>query len=318
MSFLGRFRSSKNKHDSGLSSNSSSGPSQLKRALSSLKSHNNTATATNNPFATPTYMNRSPPTRRPAATSTFSDPPPAYTPTSAYSPPVISTNDDQYAFLSSFDTVFVIDDSGSMAGRSWRETAAALSAIAPVCTAHDADGIDIYFLNAPDNSEYLNVKSATDVSRIFESVRPYGGTKTGEKLRTILQPYLRQIEQRGADNVKPLNIIVITDGVPSDDPESEIKMAMRKLEKADAPMWQLGIQFFQVGNEYGAAEALRYLDEEVKIAGCDRDIVDTTPWKADSGGLSGEGILKCVLGAVNKRLDRKRNSSEGLRPNRRE
>ncbi|KAK0740058.1 hypothetical protein B0T18DRAFT_392955 [Schizothecium vesticola] len=33
----------------------------------------------------------------------------------------LSTPDDPYAFLSTFDTVFVIDDSGSMAGHSWRE-----------------------------------------------------------------------------------------------------------------------------------------------------------------------------------------------------
>ena len=261
-------------------------------------------------------MNPSPPTRRPAANNSLVDPPPAYDPP-AYTPPVASTQDDQYAFLSSFDTVFLIDDSGSMAGRSWRETAGAISAITPICTAHDADGIDIYFLNARDSSEYKNIKSSADVFRIFESVRPYGGTKTGERLCNILTPYLRRIDQEGVENVKPLNIIVITDGVPSDDPETEIKRAMRKLEKVDAPMWQVGIQFFQVGNEFGAKEALEYLDDQVKIPGCDRDIVDTVPWNANSGGLSGEGILKCVLGAVNKRLDRKRNSSEALRSNRR-
>ncbi|KAK3077221.1 hypothetical protein LTS18_010880, partial [Coniosporium uncinatum] len=50
-----------------------------------------------------------------------------------------AADDDPYAFLSTFDTLFLIDDSGSMAGRSWRETAAALEAITPICTAHDAD-----------------------------------------------------------------------------------------------------------------------------------------------------------------------------------
>jgi hypothetical protein len=36
--------------------------------------------------------------------------------------------DSPYEFLREFDTIFLIDDSGSMAGRSWRETAAAISA----------------------------------------------------------------------------------------------------------------------------------------------------------------------------------------------
>ena len=199
-----------------------------------------------------------------------------------------------------------------MAGRSWRETAAALAAITPICTAHDADGIDIHFLNTPDNVEYRNITRASDVSRIFESVRPYGGTPTGQRLLDILKPYLREIERKGVDDIKPLNLIVITDGVPSDDVESVIKMAMRKLERADAPSWQVGIQFFQVGNEFGAAEALKELDDSLPHDGCQRDIVDTVPWSADKGGLSAEGILKVVLGAVNKKLDRKRNSSEEL------
>ena len=321
MSFLKKLRPNKSKHEVAFPTEPGSGTSQLKRALSTLASRHNSAAYSNNsnprpgatnPFTTPTYINPSQPTRRPAANNGAYDPPPAYEPP-ANSRPVVSTQDDQYAFLSSFDTVFLIDDSGSMAGRSWRETAAAISAIAPICTSHDADGIDIHFLNAPDNSEYCHVASVEDVSRIFRSVTPYGQTFTGQRLRDILQPYLRSIEIQGADRVKPLNIIVITDGVPSDDPESEIISAAKKLERADAPAWQVGIQFFQVGNEYGAAAALKELDDGLEKQGCPRDIVDTVPWSATSGGLSADGILKVVLGAVNRRLDRKRNSSEEIR-----
>lgn len=204
-----------------------------------------------------------------------------------------------------------------MAGRSWSETAAALSAIAPTCTSHDADGIDIYFLNERDEDRFHNITKAADVARIFQSVRPKGGTPTGERLWSILKPRLRDIEIKGVDNVKPLNIIVITDGEPSDDVESTIRMAVRKLEKADAPAWQIGIQFFQVGNQAGAAAALRELDDNLEDSNCPRDIVDTVPWGSESGGLSADGILKVVLGAVNKKLDRKRNSSEELRSHRR-
>ena len=74
--------------------------------------------------------------------------PPAYTAISNASIPVTgnSQTDDPYAFLATFDTVFLIDDSGSMAGRSWRETRDALETIIPVCVQHDTDGIDINFL----------------------------------------------------------------------------------------------------------------------------------------------------------------------------
>lgn len=87
----------------------------------------------------------------------------------------------------------------------------------------------------------------------------------------------------------------------------------KKLDKLEAPPWQVGIQFFQVGEEKGAAEALEELDDGLKDAnGGIRDIVDTVPWKGAQGtGLNADGILKVVLGSVNKRLDRKRVSLDG-------
>jgi uncharacterized protein YegL len=263
-----------------------------------------------------------PPTRRPAKPATVANPfatpsansdaPPSY---SAPAPSIAPSTDNPYAFLSTFDTVFLIDDSGSMAGRSWRETSDALKSITPICTAHDKDGIDIFFLNARDSDSYQNITDSAAVSRIFETVKPGGGTPTGTKLNAILKAYLEKCEANKAnlDAVKPLNIIVITDGVPSDDPESVIVSVAKKLDKMDAAPWQVGIQFFQVGEERGAAEALEELDDGLKEAnGGIRDIVDTVPWKGSSStGLNADGILKVVLGSVNKRLDRKRVSLDG-------
>src|ERR1700739_2545117 len=57
--------------------------------------------------------------------------------------PQATQQEDTYAFLTQFDTVLLIDDSGSMAGRSWRETSQALSQLLPIIVARDADGIDI-------------------------------------------------------------------------------------------------------------------------------------------------------------------------------
>jgi uncharacterized protein YegL len=255
-------------------------------------------------------------------------------------------DNDPFAFLSSFDTVFLLDDSGSMAGRSWRETAAALRAIAPVCTAHDADGIDLYFLNhaAHDPARFRRLTSAAAVERAFAAVgAPRGGTPTGARLHALLQPYLARYEAAvaaagpgdaaaaAARAVKPLNIVVITDGVPTDDVEGVLLAAARRLDRLDAPAWQVGVQFFQVGNEPGAAAALQDLDDGLtgSVAGGVRDMVDTVPWTGNayrgrrihhhygdssSGGGGGDGsptltgdfILKVVLGAVNRRLDRKK------------
>lgn len=240
--------------------------------------------------------------------------PPAYTPgptaqsnTETPRSASISTDNDPYAFLKSFDTIFLIDDSGSMAGRSWRETAAALQTITPICTQRDADGIDIYFLNHPDSTIYKNIVTAGTVVEIFQTVRPSGATPTGQRLNKILRPYLQRYE-KAPETTKPINIIVITDGEPSDDVESPIIQAAKKLDKLDAPAWQVGIQFFQVGKEPGAREHLKQLDDGLKEFACDdelRDIVDTVPFTGeDDSELTGTGIMKVVLGSVNRRLDR--------------
>jgi uncharacterized protein YegL len=233
--------------------------------------------------------------------------PPAYTPGPAQSvhaansaPAIDPMDDDPYDFLRTFDTVFLIDDSGSMAGRSWKETGKALEMIAPICTQRDADGIDIYFLNHPDSSLYKNVTSASTIIEIFQTVRPSGGTPTGQRLNKILKSYIRRFERD--QSIKPMNVIVITDGVPSDDVESVIVSAALKLNATPAELWQVGIQFFQVGKEPGARDHLKQLDDDlpelVREAGdgTRRDMVDTVPFTGEGDTeLTGAGILKAVL-----------------------
>lgn len=300
-------------------------------------------------------QNPSPATRRPRAQS----PPPAYTanatpasgssslgaspcyePSQTGAHPALSvaqasTDDDPYAFLSSFDTVFLIDDSGSMTGRSWRETQQAMSTMLPTIFAHDEDGPDLYFMNHKSSdvgssqepwkagTGYRNITRShgsssqgeqLTVEEMFKMVRPQRATPTGQRLNLILRQYLKRyeeiIKQTGDETcLKPLSIIVITDGAPSDEVGAVIVQAAKKLDKLDAPPYQVGIQFFQVGNEPGAAAALRELDDDLKISttGDVRDIVDTVSFDADSNGntpvLTGDGILKAVLGSVVKRLD---------------
>lgn len=249
----------------------------------------------------------------------MADAPPAYSPVYLPAPmdaspitvsvPEHQGADDPYSFLTSFDTIFLIDDSGSMAGSRWRETGEALETITPICTAHDQDGIDIYFLNTKDSDFHHNVTSASTVREIFETVLPGGGTPMGQRLNSILKPYLRRF-QASPETVKPINIICITDGEPSDDVESPLIATAKKLDKLDAPAWQVGVQFFQVGRDEEARRHLRQLDDELaEIAGDDelRDIIDTVPFTGTEGTrLNGDGILKVVLGAVNRRLDRKK------------
>lgn len=240
-----------------------------------------------------------------------------------------SADDSPYAYLKEFDTIFVVDDSSSMLGPRWKEAEEAIAAIAPICTTYDRDGIDIYFLNHRRASmsdaagAYRNVTTATRVREIFKSVQPRGVTPFGKRLAEILMPYVRRVERMTAATnadgvltdpslfVKPLNIIAITDGRFTDDAESIIIQTAKDLDgpACRAVPWQVGIQFFQIGTDQAAAQYLQELDDDlVKTAKGQglRDIVDTVPWKGNSGQtLNADGIMKCVLGAVHKKYDRR-------------
>ncbi|CRG89440.1 hypothetical protein PISL3812_06476 [Talaromyces islandicus] len=232
---------------------------------------------------------------------------------------------DKYSFLRKFDTLFLVDDSGSMKGRNWKDAGEAISAIAPICTKYDSDGVDIYFLNHRNRHHpsrgYVNVKSPDAVRRIFDSVQPSGLTEVGEQLDRILSPYLDRVKKMAAADkdewnnlkdpsllVRPINIISITDGDFSDDVEGVVVAAAKKLDRADAKAHQVGIQFVQIGNDARAQKALKSLDDGLTLAKSNRgmrDIVDTVPWKGSSNdNFTAEYLLKVVLGSVNRRYDR--------------
>ncbi|PQE12200.1 von willebrand factor protein [Rutstroemia sp. NJR-2017a BVV2] len=276
-----------------------------------------------------------------------SDPPPAYTPQHAVpspsvgsvtSPTTIGSSgpsdielDGRYGLLATFDTVLLIDDSESMGWASsyptcWTQTQRALQTIAPIITKYDSDGIDIYFMNNRNKSDkgdlsngiapggWRGVTREDTVLEIFSQFLPRGTTPTGRRISQILTPYVSRLEKELEHNreVKPLNLIIITDGAASDDPDEEIIRIAKRLDKADAPLNQIGIQFFQVGNDYQATEALKALDDDLEKKGV-RDMVDTVTWtgrNTTATELTGESILKAVLGAVVRRLDKKAASGE--------
>lgn len=97
--------------------------------------------------------------------------------------------------MKALDTIFLVDGSESMAGRSWRETGKAPEMTAPICTERDADGIDIHFLNHPDSSAYRNVTAAEMVVEMFQNVRPRGATPTCQRVQKILKPYLQRYKK---------------------------------------------------------------------------------------------------------------------------
>ncbi|KAG9073740.1 hypothetical protein FRC06_011179, partial [Ceratobasidium sp. 370] len=146
-----------------------------------------------------------------------------------------------------YDTVFLIDDSGSMAGSLWREAGKALEGVARVAAQYDDDGIDIHFLNSKESM--YSVTNEDQVRDLFTRIQPRGQTPTGSRLDSLLRPYISSIEQAyqetsstdaSVTGIKPANFIVITDGAPTDEPEDVIVAAARRLDRGNFPLSQLG------------------------------------------------------------------------------
>jgi len=239
--------------------------------------------------------------------------------------------EDYLSILKTFDTIFLIDDSPSMLYENrWDDTAAALASISAIATKYDSDGIDIHFLNSPDK-DVTGVRSPKQVLDIFQSVRPRegGSTPLGSRLDGILRGYLDRysrareeaatstttpaaFSQLLSELIKPLNIVALTDGDATDDPESVIVSVARELDRLNAPLAQVGIQMFQVGGDPEAEEFLRGLDDDLVAVYGVRDMVDTTPYRgAGEGNFTGEEMLKVLVGAVNRRVDRRGNYRVG-------
>ncbi|TFK66969.1 hypothetical protein BDN72DRAFT_125427 [Pluteus cervinus] len=207
--------------------------------------------------------------------------------------------------LNLYDTVIVVDDSGSMTWDSrWEQSVnsnagEALAQLAEVAAEYDKDGLDIRFLNSPKTE--LGVKDPQIVNQLFQRVSPSSGTPIGGKMKGLLADYLERYEKN--PDIKRVNYIVITDGAATDEPANSldgviVKFA-KKLDELNAPIAQVGIQFVQIGNDHNAKWFLQQLDDTLKSTHKIRDMVDTTvnegPGKLD--------LIKVLVGGINRRVD---------------
>lgn len=220
-----------------------------------------------------------------------------------WEPPQPSSGDeDVYALLRDYDTVILVDDSGSMAGGLWNMASKALAQLARRAVYYDKDGIDIHFFNATEKNRE-NVQSAREVVQLFQQVRPNGTTPTYSRLHAHLMSYLRRFQKD--PNIKKYNIIILTDGPPDDNVghiQKLIVQVAKKLENELAEVHQVGIQFVQLGNDPEAEQFFSYIDDHImKDNKLDRDMVDTTRFNPN---LAGEDMFKKILlGAIREKYD---------------
>lgn len=216
---------------------------------------------------------------------------PPYAPSSLYpnpsAPPANealrkpSTDDQIQAFLTKCDFFILIDKSGSMkydieegASESrWDVVRESLRMIVENAAALDKDGVDVCLFGS-NVSWYEGIESAEKVDLLFKE-KPRGSTNLTEALKQTFQKH----KERKEENPEQKTIVLtITDGKP-DDPESveeaiiefaktglnpENIISEKKGKKTTKFTHEFGIRFFQVGNDKGATEFLKFLDRDLR------------------------------------------------------
>ncbi|KAF9235581.1 hypothetical protein BU15DRAFT_51245 [Melanogaster broomeanus] len=214
--------------------------------------------------------------------------------------------------LRQYDTVIIMDDSGSMTqDHRWEQACVALSGLADTASTYDKDGIDIHFLNYQKQAK--GMKDAAKVNRLFTRVQPQGLTPIAQKLDLLVGDYIDKLERASSkkrrgdplplQRIKPINFIIITDGAPTDEPLDSIVALARRLDRGNYPIAQVGLQFVQIGDDQSATEFLRQLDDDLGNSHGVRDMVDTTPYLGIE--LTAEMLIKILLGGINRRVDRR-------------
>ncbi|KAK9417347.1 putative VWFA domain-containing protein [Seiridium unicorne] len=226
-------------------------------------------------------------------------------------------HEDALSFLQYFETMFIVDDSENMS-RQWLDVSALMQAVAPTCLKYDENGIDIYFTNhrpllyfpgmSVRKSGYNHIGKVHNDSgkrdnaqAIFQSVKPGGKCKLGARLDKILSWYTAQLKED--PQRPPLNIIIITAGISSDDYTAPIVKAAKELDAMQAPAHQLGLMLFQLGDNEEVRKAFEHADDDLWQQAKTRDIVDTVAWRGWPASFGADDMVKAVLGAVNKKMD---------------
>lgn len=154
-----------------------------------------------------------------------------------------------------------------------------LSRTVSVATMFDEDGISVRFMNDVPKihpRELDGIKTEKQVDDLMFRTDFGGATPMGEKLQEkILGPLLEKARSRQLS--KPILVITITDGRPTDPPNKDIraviKAASEELARQDIyGSGVLSLQFAQVGLDTGATEFLASLDNDPQVG----NLIDCT------------------------------------------
>ncbi|KAI5790144.1 hypothetical protein EDC01DRAFT_630847 [Geopyxis carbonaria] len=217
--------------------------------------------------------------------------------------------------LALYDIVLLLDDSGSVKfNRLIPDLKFILSAVAFASGLFDQDGFSIRFLNS--DLKFDNVKSEEQTCGLegvsFSGVTPFAGALKNK----ILDPFVY-----GKNLRKPLLVIMITDGEPTDNDEKHFERHIEDVKKHFGGRGMVAFQIAQIGNDLDAQAFLASLDTDPVIGSlidCTSNFeLEAAEFKKDPN--SGENSLtielwytKLLLGSIDLTYD---NRDEG-KPNR--
>ncbi|KAI6107724.1 hypothetical protein EDD16DRAFT_1831494 [Pisolithus croceorrhizus] len=162
--------------------------------------------------------------------------------------------------LEKYHAIFVVDDSSSMTmNGAWGKAKDAIFQIATEVMQYDTGGIDVYFLNS---------------LLYYDAITNVPGTQGA---KSNISDYRK---------IKPVNIIVLTNSPPSDNPMKVIQSAAKKLHRGLHHPNTVSIQFAQLGNDTHTGKALKKLAEDPSLNMVDA-VDSVTPEKLQRGILGG-------------------------------
>lgn len=177
--------------------------------------------------------------------------------------------------MAKYDYIVMIDKSGSMSendcpgGKSrWEYAEEYATSIARQCEKFDSDGIDVVVF-AGTHKLYGGVTSGK-VKEIFVENSPSGSTDTAAALQLVFDSYN---QRKAAGTAKPIIVVCITDGAPTD--QNAVDKVITNHANSMADDGETGIQFVQIGKDPAARKFLEHLDNDLQGLGAKYDIVDT-------------------------------------------
>ncbi|KAF4421559.1 ankyrin repeat, partial [Fusarium acutatum] len=175
---------------------------------------------------------------------------------------------ESYFHMAVYQPIIYCDDSGSMKeGNRMPLQTEIVSAIASTMMLFSPDemGAHIRFINK-SNAGLDNLRG--DPLKAQLSFVPDGSTKIGTNLNSkILEPFIYSKTNSGGDFERPILIIIITDGCPTEEATDTLQKAIitcqQKLQDASHPRYAVLFSANQIGN---APEATQFLSNLMAVS----------------------------------------------------